>query len=200
MSSDNEKILKKWVLKRRKKGLSDTEIRADLLRKGYVSFLVERVLIETRYSSGRKKYIAPFLYVFGAIIVLLLASSVVLMIMNASCNSEKCFIANANDCEIADFEKSVEGSQFEFSTEGLGKSPIAELYEFSTESCIVTKKLISLGGADQNIKDLLEGESMTCYYEKENFDEELFNSVTSGIENCEGALKDGLQELVDVFS
>ncbi|MDA1196855.1 MAG: hypothetical protein O2779_02740 [Nanoarchaeota archaeon] len=65
----------------------------------------------------------------------------------------------------------------------------------ASEDCIFTKTIVSLEDS-QEMKELLEGKTLTCSYEVNDFDERGVNSLIGGIELCGGELKDILGQLL----
>jgi len=67
----------------------------------------------------------------------------------------------------------------------------------STANCTFTKTLVSLNASEmQEMKTMLEGKSMTCYYAQGSFDPRLVTSLVGGIEYCSGDLKDGITNMM----
>ena len=97
-----------------------------------------------------------------------------------SCDTEQCFIERANLCKQTTFEQDFAGSTV--------------LY--TTKDCVLTKEITEFSGDEPiEIVELFKGKKMQCYYEKDNFNELLIEDLTSGIEDCEGELKDAIYEL-----
>ena len=98
------------------------------------------------------------------------------------CSDKGCFIAAANDCK--DLSLTL--------TEDVGV-----LNYTSSTGCVFTKALVSLNADEtQEMKNLLQGKSMTCKYEKGKFDARLVTTLIYGMEYCEGDLKDILGQLI----
>ncbi|HVP96118.1 hypothetical protein [Methanoregula sp.] len=67
----------------------------------------------------------------------------------------------------------------------------------STTNCSLTKTLVQLNASEmQEMKTLLEGKNMTCWYTKGSFDPRLVTSLVGGIEYCSGDLKDDITKLM----
>ncbi len=100
----------------------------------------------------------------------------------SGCADQSCFITAANNCEDESLTLSDEVGTFGYS---------------STTSCIFTKTLLGLNESETwEMKNSLEGKSMTCKYEKGKFDSRLVTSIIFGMEYCEGSLKDALGKLL----
>ncbi|HLC38286.1 MAG TPA: hypothetical protein VJI71_02425 [Candidatus Norongarragalinales archaeon] len=100
-----------------------------------------------------------------------------------ACVDKDCFITAATDCKGARLTLTDEAGVFEYSS--------------SSTACVFTKTLVSLTeGEAQDMKNLLEGKSMTCKYEKGKFDSRLVTSLIYGTEYCEGDLKEALGALI----
>ena len=99
----------------------------------------------------------------------------------ATCTTKACFIPAANDCAAIDLTLTEEAGTF----------------RYVAKDCVFTKTLVSLDQTEtQDMKDLLQGKSLTCRYEKGKFDPRWVNSLLFGTEYCEGELKDRLAELL----
>ncbi len=97
---------------------------------------------------------------------------------------KNCFISVANNCENASMLFTNEVGTF----------------NYSTSDCVFTKTLITLNSTEtEEMKNLLQGKSMTCRYEKGKFDQRLATSLIFGMEYCEGDLKEALAQLI-IFS
>lgn len=98
------------------------------------------------------------------------------------CTTKECFISSANDCNDIDLTLTEDAGVLKYS---------------SSKDCLFTKTLVSLNPNEtQEMKNLLEGKSLTCKYEKGTFDQRWANSLIFGSEYCEGELKDILVELL----
>jgi hypothetical protein len=101
---------------------------------------------------------------------------------NGTCSDAACFIAAANNCE--DMNVTLRGS-------------VATFAYTSSQSCVFTKTLVSVDANEtQQMKDFLEGKSMTCIYERGKFNPGLVTSLVDGMEDCIGDLKDALGQLL----
>lgn len=100
---------------------------------------------------------------------------------NTACTTKECFISAANECN--DLAMTL--------TEKAG------VIQYSSRDCTFTKTMISLDAKEtQEMKNLLEGKSLTCKYGRGTFNKDWVNSLLLGTENCEGQLKDILVDLV----
>lgn len=99
----------------------------------------------------------------------------------AACTTKECFISSANDCDDI----------------ALTFTEEAGVFRYASKDCVFTKTLVSLDPTEtQEMKDLLQGKSFACRYEKGKFDPRWTNSLIFGTEHCEGGLKDRLAELL----
>ncbi len=97
------------------------------------------------------------------------------------CTTAKCFIDAANNCQYAIFDL----------TDDVGT------FAFEEKDCMLTKTVMELNGKEsQEMKKLLEYKRVVCTYEKGNFDERLLWTLTQGIDNCTGALKETIGQLM----
>lgn len=100
----------------------------------------------------------------------------------ADCTTKDCFISAANECNDITLTLSEDAGVFEYS---------------SSIDCVFSKTLVQSHESEtQEMKNLLEGKSFTCTYEKGAFDERWVTSLIFGTEYCEGELKDILVELL----
>ncbi len=98
------------------------------------------------------------------------------------CTTKECFVSAANECHDISVTLTEDAGVFTYS---------------SSTDCVFTKTLVSLDASEtQEMKNLLEGKSLTCTYEIGSFDERWVSSLIFGSEYCEGELKDILVELL----
>lgn len=92
-----------------------------------------------------------------------------------------CFIERANECNSARFEGTI------------GDGTIVE---YSVEDCVLTKKISEFSDTEpEEVKSFFGEKEMICEYEKGNFNEDLIDGLSLGIDECEGELKDAIIEL-----
>ena len=100
----------------------------------------------------------------------------------ASCTTKECFISSANECNDMTLTLTEDAGVFKY---------------VSSKDCIFTKTLVSLDTSEtQEMKNLMQGKSLTCKYEKGKFDQRWVTSLIFGTEYCEGELKDILVKLI----
>jgi len=143
--------------------------------------------IEEPKKSSVLKYV--FIAVAAILIIALIYFAYPFVIQQASavlsgsenCETSECFITAANSCKSATFEKEEAGS----------------IFSYSASNCILTKTVKQLNEIEpQEIKDLLEGKSMTCAYTENTFNANWINTFSVDIESCSGDLKDALDILI----
>ncbi len=99
-----------------------------------------------------------------------------------ACTTKECFISSANDCKDISLTLTEDAGVLKYS---------------SSKDCLFTKTLVSLNVDEtQEMKNLLEGKSLTCRYEKGKFDQRWASSLIFGTEYCEGELRNILVELI----
>ena len=174
-----EQTAREWVKAQRKAGKSDEEIRTEMLKRGYSAGIINRLL--------RKK--SKILYLLPLAIVILIAAyflapyipNLISSISAKTCATQDCFIAAANSCSAVRMQQVEAGS----------------LFDYSEKNCALTKTATKLNETEpQEIKDLLEGKSLVCNYSQGNFNENWINTLSIGIEDCSGELKDAIDELI----
>jgi hypothetical protein len=184
MDSDFEKKARNWAIESIRAGKSEEELRKIMLSKGYSYELINKAFSSARKKASFKKYlsfVAMGLVILALILLAYLYSS---YLFRTTCNSDECFILKANSCSPVKIEKTIAGS----------------LYQLSENKCITTKTLVQMNSTEPSgLKSLIEGKSLQCVYGPGNFDRNLLNSVSLGIENCSGELKDSLDEILSVI-
>ena len=98
------------------------------------------------------------------------------------CTTKDCFISAANGCKSATL----------IANEDYGTISFA-----SRSDCTLTETITKLDANEtQQMKQLLEGKSMTCWHSAGSFDSDLVNTLIFGTENCTGELNDNLDLLI----
>jgi len=101
----------------------------------------------------------------------------------SGCATKECFLTAANACSNATLKLN----------DSFGTVLL------STNNCTFKKTIIALDPKESTqIKDLVEGTSMTCAYEKSKFDYDWMNSLVLGVEKCDGTLKDAIVDLLSL--
>jgi hypothetical protein len=137
-------------------------------------------------KGGKKVAAALGLSVlFAALAALLVIGGIAYLFMSQPfggvCQSKQCFIDAANDC----------GSATLTSQESYGTA------SYFAYDCIITKNITALSpGEPESARRLLEGKGFYCVYEKGAFDRRWVDSLTLGLENCHGELRDAIGVLL----
>jgi len=119
-------------------------------------------------------------FAIGAVVIILVLFYFV-SISFQTCATAECFLEKANACETTSFEV-----QEEFG-----------LMLYSTENCIFEKKVLNIDASeDPELKNLIEGKSLTCDYEKAMFKNKWMESLIADLDSCQGELKDIMQQLI----
>ncbi|MFC1685494.1 hypothetical protein ACFLZZ_00550 [Nanoarchaeota archaeon] len=127
-----------------------------------------------------KSFNFKWLFVLGGVIILGVVFFF-LFFQAKDCDTAECFITAANNCNKSEFTSKDNGNVIFYSSEG----------------CSVTKTVVKISeDEDQDMKDFLEGKSLTCDYEKGEFDEDVVNDLVFGIEDCTGELKKNIGQLL----
>ena len=99
----------------------------------------------------------------------------------SGCLTKECFLAAANACK----------------NESLRLNESFGTVLLSTRNCTFIKTVLYMNYEESTqIKDLVEGTSMTCIYKKGEFDQDWMNSLILGVEKCDGTLKDAIADLL----
>jgi len=175
-----EETARQWAKAQRKAGKSDEELRTEMLKKGYSASFINNLL----KKRSKLFYIIPLAIIILIAAVYFLAPyipGVISSISSKSCATQACFITAADSCSAVKMQQVEAGSLFSYSEKG----------------CILTKTLKTMNETEPaEMKDLLEGKSLTCAYTSGDFNENWINTLSIGIENCSGELKDAIDELV----
>ncbi|MFH1064854.1 MAG: hypothetical protein V1729_07250 [Candidatus Woesearchaeota archaeon] len=98
-----------------------------------------------------------------------------------TCQNEICFINASDQCLVADLRLQ----------EDFG------IVKYHSENCTFQKTIEQVTDPDsQDLKPVLEGKTMNCTYEKDDFDAQWVYSLTSGIEKCKGELVTTIAQLI----
>jgi hypothetical protein len=121
----------------------------------------------------------------GAILVLIIiiAGAVYLVLPKAvDCGNDKsCFIINANECKSAVLREDIAAGT---------------TVKYSAKACVLSKSIETFSIAEpEEVVSFFQGKQMTCAYTQNNFDSTLLDGLSTGMENCEGDLKDAITEL-----
>ena len=101
----------------------------------------------------------------------------------SGCATKECFLTAANACR----------------NESLRLNDSFGTMLLYTSNCTLTKTILALDPKEsRQIKDLVEGASMTCAYEKGKFDSDWMNSLVLGVEKCDGTLRDAIADLISL--
>jgi hypothetical protein len=123
--------------------------------------------------------------VTAAIIILILIIALPVYFFwpkSADCGQDKvCFIDKANNCGKAAVRETI----------GTGT-----IITYATNNCVLTKSVETFAGDEpEDVVTFFKGKSMSCEYEKGSFDSILVDGISTGIDLCEGDLKDAILEL-----
>ncbi len=170
--------LRAYINKGRKKGYSEFKIKKALLKAGYTSEQINPLF--------KKKDILPYVIIALATLIVILGIILGFVLKpitpDTDCNTADCFIGYANLCSPTTLTMIEDGT--------------TTFYEIR-ENCLFYREYTKLADDEPDeIRELLEGKSMTCPYTMGNFDKDLVNTVSLGIENCEGELVDGLYTII----
>ncbi len=126
----------------------------------------------------KKKIIAISAIALAVLLLILIA----VWPKSTNCDYDNdCFIEKADNCKPA----VVRGT--------IGDGTIVK---YSTKNCILTKEIESFSETEpQQVIDFFKNKKLTCKYEKQNFNGAQLFGLSIGIEDCEGELKDAIEEL-----
>lgn len=99
-----------------------------------------------------------------------------------NCQTEKCFINAANNCDLAIYEKKIETILIQFK---------------STKNCELHKKVLSIDKEEpESVKKLFKGTKMICPYKKGKFDEKYINQISFDILTCKGDMLEAIKKIL----
>jgi len=98
------------------------------------------------------------------------------------CGTDKsCFAEKAQRCESATLKEDIAGTTVVYLT---------------GEDCVLIKRFTTFGPSEPSeVRRFFDQRQMRCPYERGNFNPTLIKSIVSGIEQCEGDLKDAIYEV-----
>ncbi|MEM3126511.1 MAG: hypothetical protein QW331_00375 [Candidatus Woesearchaeota archaeon] len=98
------------------------------------------------------------------------------------CTTKECFVSMANRCDLTVYSVTEEGTTYVHTIK---------------KGCIYSKTVTKVAPTEpQDVKILLEGKSFECKYYQNAFNNAWMNTLTQGLQNCHGELREGLQELM----
>lgn len=193
MEGNKEEEIKGIIKTYREVGKSNNEIRTGLLKRGYSSDAIDNALKginlpKLRLPKLPGKTIGYILLAVIAVIALYFLISLLIPVIGnlsaASCTDTECFLSAANECKSVRMQQNEAGS----------------LFEYSARDCALTKTAKKLNESEPvEMRDLLEGKSMTCIYEQGALNENWISTLSIDIDSCEGELKDAIEELVSAI-
>ena len=99
-----------------------------------------------------------------------------------NCEDKQCFIAAAQNCNPADVTVT---------------ESYATVHYVSDNNCVLTKSIMAVSDSETPVmKRLFLDKSMSCSYTQDTFDERWVNTLTDGIEKCQGDLKDTIGDII----
>jgi len=119
-----------------------------------------------------------------AVILLILfftAIGIVIWLFPVTCATESCFIKHANNCDAATFRNRIDGT----------------IMSYQTNNCFIIKTVEELSPDEPpEIRKRFKGKSMTCSYNKGDFDPLYINTISAHLNTCQGELREEIIRLV----
>ncbi|RLE47219.1 hypothetical protein DRJ25_02925 [Candidatus Woesearchaeota archaeon] len=139
--------------------------------------------IPTR-NNNAKLFLAGTIFV--AIIILLIilfySGNLIGGATKTQCDTPKCFIEKANACEPAEYITTIGTTTIKMEIK---------------QGCRLKKTILSLDETEpQEIREYFKGKSMTCDYEKDNFDNDFAFQISGPLDNCKGDLVDAIKAVI----
>ncbi len=180
MANNRRAKIEDYVSKELSKGYKLKDIKDVLLEKGLSKDTVESVCKDFDIVPPWYKKIPYIKHYIMVVSILIIISVTVLTLGVFECDSLECFASDVNSCNDRIYVFNDSGIKFNFEVEG----------------CTLTKTVVGLPPNEpEAIKDLFLGKSLTCTFEKGEFDDRILTTLLSGLDNCEGELKDTFLEL-----
>lgn len=138
-------------------------------------------------ASGRGRAIAGLvLGGIGLLFAIIVSLSINTGDKSDICDDMDCFIYKANQCEPVIYEETNEMGNIMYYTK-----------TDDAGNCVLRKVIMELSkNEDPIIKKVLENKGMECTYTKGNFNGQWVTSMTEGLEDCNGELKDAIGPLL----
>lgn len=175
---DMQKRVEEYISRGLEKGFSKEIISTKLLKAGYQKEIVENVFHTLQKKEQKKQVIEVVGVACG--IGLLIAFVLFGLTSSQGCEGIDCFVATANECGKATYYEMFSETEM----------------EFSTADCVLTKKVSSFASTEtEEVIELFSGKEMNCPYEKGNFPTEWMEGIASGMEDCQGELKETIYEV-----
>ncbi|MEA3430759.1 MAG: hypothetical protein U9R08_05780 [Nanoarchaeota archaeon] len=191
--------IKDYVKKALRQGNSERQVRDYLTKRKYPKHMINKAFNDLKNKgfskskpiiknlNNNKKNIMPSsakkIELYAGIIVVALIIVIVLITSSGvkNCIDDACFIQEAQKCGKATLFKDEVGSSIK--------------YEIKSE-CVLEKSISEFADDEPvEIINLFGNKVMTCPYIEQGFNVELIDSVVSGIDSCNGELKDAIFEL-----
>ena len=178
ISEKLEKNIIRKIRNYKKDGYNNYQIKLALIRHNYPSHVINHLIKKSEQHHETENHMHFTLSIISIIILIPLIGFFTYMTFKTTydtCDNDYCFIAMANLCKPAVYEKSLEGINI----------------IFKSDSCILTKQVISV---ENNLQDNpLNNKAMECKYKKNLFDKQYLELLDYSMENCKGELKVLLQ-------
>jgi len=115
------------------------------------------------------------------LILFFVAIGIVIWLFPATCATEACFIRHANNCDAATYRNKIEGT----------------VMSYQTNDCFIIKTVEKMDPSEPPvIREQFEGKSMTCSYNKGDFDPLYVNTISAHLNTCEGELREEIIAVV----
>ena len=180
-----KKKVEEYIHAEYEKGYTIDQIYNALLKSGYPDQFCKDLLKKYMNMPKKSSIIMHKSQIIIGLIILAFIVFFVIYIKSfsaADCSSEQCFLEKAQQCKASKYTAENQGIEFRFTTDN---------------QCNFEKEIISLSPGEPNaIQELLQGKSMTCKYQKNNFNEQYLSTLLFGIDKCSGTLKEGLYEIM----
>ena len=131
---------------------------------------------KTRHPIKLRNQVAVLL-----LILFLVAIGIVIWLFPATCATEACFIRHANNCDAATYRNKIDGT----------------VMSYQTNDCFIIKTVEKMDSDEPPvIREQFEGKSMTCSYNKGDFDPLYVNTISAHLNTCEGELREAIISVV----
>jgi len=146
--------------------------------------LIRKELPKIEPTEKKKNKIKFFVGLGFAVAAIIFFTIVTVFHLGAkTCDNVECFIAKANNCMAVKW-RTVDSVGMEWSF-------------YASSFCRFEKKLLTItGNESEGMKNVLEGQGLSCDYKKNLFDSMWVNSLIFNLEPCQGELKESIAKLL----
>ena len=197
---EKEDLIKRYIEIGLQRGYSRDQVKKKFMSHGYSGDLFEEIYAKyfapktplqkaqpvqkvqkkkSRWGIVITMVVVLLLLIVGAYVALQYVPS--WSLTTKKCTTNECFVTAAQQCEPLQYKHTIEGTIF---------------FDEITRDCVFHKRVFAFGPEPDAVKELLANKTLMCSYQKGAFDPNWIDSLTIGLEKCQGSLKDAFFELL----